>query len=147
MTRSTALVALFVLSSSIACNEEESLSESVRSFNDELAAQAQIWCECHEMFGYDSTNDCMNSYAPLGPSQERCLEEALSRDEGSARAWLECVLPLEEEYTTCLNAQLVCDPDEIDGVDRCADDYNVGREECIELPVAVDRAIDDCFPD
>ncbi len=130
-----------------ACNdEEEPLADVVRAFNDELTSQQMIWCDCHEALGYEGRNDCIDSVTTPGPSQERCLEDALARDEEAARDWLACVLPLEEEYTACLNSRLSCDEGS-SAVDQCGDDYYVGREECIELPESVSRAIDECFPD
>ncbi|MBL8945928.1 MAG: hypothetical protein JNK45_22380 [Myxococcales bacterium] len=104
--------------------------------NDNVA----IVCDCWDEAGFASRTDCLDDQ--ILPSQRRCVEEAYQRDPDAARLYLECVVPLVRELGECLDARLSCvDPS---GTDACFDDYDLGRESCVEVPRSVQRALDDC---
>lgn len=138
-----AALTLGILSS---CGDGDSLSSKVRTYIEESDAQRQLFCDCYEQFGFDSVSACENAFTTYGPSQERCLNDAFARDAEAANAWFDCVLPLEAELSECVDARLSCS-DGPSSIDPCTADYEVGFEQCIVLPPAVQRAIENCVPD
>lgn len=139
MFMATALVATTLLACS---NDDDSLESLMREYDDEYAAQAEIECDCFSEEGYADRTSCEAEGRPL-PSEQRCVEDALQRDEKASRDWLECRIPLEREYTACLDTRLVCG--DYEAVDACYDDYSIGVDNCIELPESVSRAISNCY--
>lgn len=109
----------------------------------ELNHQEFIFCDCWEEAGYGSRSDCESDSFYIGPSQSRCIKDAYEQDLESSRNYLECIVPLEREFTACFDSRLDCRDD--DSVEPCVDDYFVGREACIELPTAIDRDLEGCF--
>jgi hypothetical protein len=112
------------------------IDEVITLGNDNVA----IVCDCWDEAGFASRTDCLDDQ--ILPSQRRCVEEAYQRDADAAKLFLECVVPLARELGECLDARLSCvDPS---GTDACFDDYDLGRESCVEVPRSVQRALDDC---
>jgi len=109
----------------------------------ELTEQVRIVCDCWEDIGYASRPSCENDFFAPGPSQTRCIEDAYAQDQQTAIEFLECIVPLEREYTTCVNARLECS--DFNSGDPCFDDYDVGLDTCIGLPPAITRDLDACF--
>ena len=136
------LASLLVLSS-FACAKEEPISDLVDKVIDELKAQATIICDCHEQLGYASISECETAYGYIGPAQRRCVIEAYQQDESAARDYAECVTPLEQEYTACANMRLDCS--DLTSLDPCGDDYQVGLDQCIQLPQSIVRDLEACF--
>lgn len=137
-----ALVAPLALS---ACDEED---DSVEALVDELISENNLQieeaCDCFAEFGYESRNACVDESGFVGPSLERCVKDAYSEDEAASRQYLNCVIPLEKEFSACANDRFVCD--DLDGVQTCLDDYDLGLMECISLPGSVERDLGNCFP-
>jgi hypothetical protein len=127
------------------CAEEETIHDRVAAYTAELNDQVAIYCDCWEADGYASYSDCTDSYGYLGPSQQRCYEDALSRDEDAAASWLDCVVELERNYTACIDARLTCG--DYESEQACFDDYDVGYDACIQLPESITRGLDGCSPD
>jgi hypothetical protein len=125
-----------------ACGDEDSLESLMREYDDEYATQAEIECDCFAEQGYPDRASCEADGQPL-PSEQRCIQDALERDEKASRDWLECRIPLEREYTACIDARLQCG--DYSEVDACYEDFAIGVDNCIELPVAVSRAIENCY--
>ena len=126
-----------------ACTEDDPQTQ-VEDLLDELIVelnrQEAISCDCWEQYGYESRSDCESFN--IGPSQSRCMKDAYAEDIESGRLYLECYLPLEREYTACMDSRLACDDES--STDPCADDYDVGSEGCIELPTAIERDLAAC---
>lgn len=142
MTRYMLLAAALVATPLLACSDEDSLESLMREYDDEYATQIEIGCDCFADFGYESRSECESGRMPL-PAERRCIEDALSRNEEASSDWLGCMVPLEREFTACLDARLQCD----DGssTDACYSDYDLGYANCIQLPETVSRAMDNCF--
>jgi hypothetical protein len=141
--RRTLLGSLLALSS-LACAEKEApVSELVDAVVDELNSQVTIACDCYAEAGYASASECETDLGFIGPSQRRCVIEAYQEDEAAARSYLECLHPLEVEYTACTDERLDCS--DFTSADVCGTDYSVGFEECIQLPQSVIRDLEACF--
>lgn len=132
----------------LACAEPEPTPrEHVEELLDEYILERNhlefIFCDCWEEAGYDSRSECDSDSFYIGPSQSRCIKDAYGQDLESSRIYLECLVPLEREFTACFDSRLECRDD--DSVQPCVDDYFVGLDDCIELPTSIDRALDACF--
>lgn len=121
--------------------DDDHVRSLVDDMVEELNAQNEIGCDCWQELGYASKSGCEDN--AILPSQRRCIEDALSRDPAASRERFECLVPLESEYTECLDQRLACD--DLASEDACANDYEIGVRECLELPASVRRAYDDCF--
>jgi len=118
-----------------------SVSSAVDAYITELNRQVEIYCDCYAEWGYDSASDCQTDEGYSGPSQRRCAVDAFGKDP-SGRIYLDCVVPLEREFTTCLNQRLECGDLMSDEV--CYIDYDVGYDSCITLPQAIERDLEMC---
>lgn len=128
------------------CGDEETPEDKLVSGLDEFQAevneQAEVSCDCWQESNFASREACQEMFEIL-PSRRRCIDDALAQDVTASQQWLDCTLPLEAEYTTCINDKLMCDV--ADSLKACVDDYNTGTDNCIKLPNAVDRDYNDCF--
>jgi hypothetical protein len=124
------------------CGGEPGVGDLVDEYLAELNEQTTIVCDCWEDAWFESRTECMNEWSYL-PSQLRCIKDALSGDPEAARQFLGCRLPLEREYTQCLYSRLDCD----DGyaTEACNADFDTGSKNCIDLPMSVERAMEECF--
>ena len=126
-----------------ACDAEEVAVEDLVS--DRLAASnelADIVCDCSEPWGYEHRSDCMKEWGEVLPAQRRCIQDAYARDEATARSYLECVLPLQDELNDCIDGKLACG--DAGPVEACFDDYDIGFDQCIQLPNAITRGLEQC---
>lgn len=130
--------------SSLACAEKETpISEMVEAAVAESNKQLAIFCDCFAELGYASATECETDLGFVGPSQQRCVIDAYELDEAASRSYLDCVQPLQVEYTACIDMRLDCSV--AGSVDVCNTDFDVGVDECIMLPMNVQRDIDLCF--
>jgi hypothetical protein len=120
---------------------EEALSDNLDDFVNESNEQNAILCDCWQQLGYMTQQACTDT--AILPARRRCIEDALAEDVGASNDRLECQVPLMQEYTACLNERLACD--DIMAANVCGDDYNLGLEECVNLPNSVIRDYDACF--
>jgi hypothetical protein len=126
-----------------ACQEDAGVTELVDQYIDERNAQVEVVCDCHEALGFSDRSTCLRDNGQVLPSQRRCIIDAFERSESAAKDFLECYLPLEEEFRACLDDRLTCD--DFQAASPCVDDYNVGARDCIALPASVERAYAECF--
>jgi hypothetical protein len=126
-----------------ACGDDAGVTELVDAFVDERNAQAEVFCDCHEELGYSDRGTCLRANGQVLPSQRRCIIEAFERNESASKDYLECYLPLEEEFRRCMDDRLTCG--DFEAVRPCIDDYDIGARDCIALPAAIERAYMDCF--
>lgn len=112
------------------------IDEAITQGNDNVA----IVCDCWDEAGFASRSECLDDQ--ILPSQRRCVEDAYQREPEASELYLECVIPLMRELGECLDARLSCT--EVDGTDACFDDFHLGRESCVQVPMSVQRALDDC---
>jgi hypothetical protein len=139
-----ALLGSLLALSSLACAEKETpISELVAAAIVEGNEQAAIFCDCFAELGFASATECETALGFIGPSQERCVTEAYEINEAASREYLECIRPLQEEYTACINSMLDCSV--AGSVDACNNDLDIGVDECIVLPMDVQRDLDLCF--
>lgn len=147
LTAALLAIACFV---PLACGESEAESEAdarahVDDLLDELVLelnhQEYIYCDCWQEYDYTSRSECESFF--IGPSQSRCMKDAFAEDLEASRIYLECYVPLEREYTACIDSRLECHDDA--STDPCGQDYSVGSDECVDLPTAVERNLDGCF--
>lgn len=114
------------------------IDDAIEQSNDNI----EIVCDCWDEAGFTSRGACLEDQ--ILPAQRRCVEDAYARDAAASRLYLECVVPLMRELGTCLDARLDCvDPST---VDACFADFDLGRESCVQVPLSVQRALDDCNP-
>jgi hypothetical protein len=73
----------------------------------------------------------------------RCIKDAYAEDPDAAIDYLECVVPLEREYTACIEQRLECT--DLSAGDPCGDDYAVGMDTCIQLPRTNTRDLAICL--
>lgn len=128
------------------CQEEtgeERLATQVEAYERAVNTTTDVLCDCWETYGYGSFSQCKNDYGEFLPSTTRCVQRALERDVEASNQYLECIVPLEEEYEACIDSRLACE--DADSTDVCSTDYGVGFESCIELPVSIERALGNCF--
>jgi hypothetical protein len=145
MVRQASLITSLALAAILpACAEDPTIEDRVSSYATELNDQIAIYCDCWDSDGFESFNDCTQAYGYLGPSQQDCYHDALSRDEEAAGSWLDCVLELERNYTACIDSRLTCGDYESDNA--CIDDYAVGYDACVQLPESISRGLDGCTP-
>ena len=148
MRRALSLTAAIVLAAAATygCDKEtpeDQLDVRLDEYEAELNEQVEILCDCWEQASYESRTACKEDVGEILPAKRRCYDDAFKRDVDASNDYLECVLPLEAEYTTCLNDKYDCD--DIQGSRQaCNEDYQTGRENCIDLPASIERAIDDC---
>lgn len=130
-----------------ACGSDATEEDQVRSLiADSIEVENRTYdviCDCHEELGHDSREDCLDKQ--LLPSQRRCVEDAYLADTGASRQYLDCRLPLLGELEDCLDDKLECS--DLGPTDQCYDDFDLGLEKCVMLPNAVNRDLDDCYPD
>ncbi|MEX1361745.1 MAG: hypothetical protein AB1Z98_01365 [Nannocystaceae bacterium] len=147
MNRFVLLLPLLPLLSLLACDGEDDPADRVDSLIDrqvtEIEQQVEIVCDCWDDFGYESRTRCVDDAFDLGPSQVRCIKDAYAEDTSAAIDFLECVLPLEREYTACIDQRLECS--DFTSNDPCGEDYSVGYDDCIGLPSTITRDLDACF--
>lgn len=91
---------------------------------------------------YESRQACENDAAVL-PSLRQCIKDAAARNEAESRAFMDCIQPLENNYTACINERLTCD--DPSALDVCLEDYEIGFNRCDPLPADVERGFEDCF--
>jgi len=128
-----------------ACGSEEdaSIDDLVDALIDDSNLRAEEICDCSVALGYTSRAECVDDFGYLGPSRRRCIKEAYAKDEAASRQYLECLLPLSQELSSCVNERLVCT--DFSSVAVCLDDYDVGWESCIGLPGSVARELASCY--
>ncbi len=131
----------------LACGDgassEDVLLSTIDDYAESLNEQAVVLCDCWEDAGFESRGKCQEANGEILPSKRRCYDDAFARDVESSQDFLDCVQPLQEEYNECISEKLECD-DVGPSVERCVDDYNTGRENCIDLPGTIERAIEGC---
>ncbi|MCA9705938.1 MAG: hypothetical protein KDK70_08835 [Myxococcales bacterium] len=110
---------------------------------DELHQQSAVLCDCWSDFGFESRSGCEGEVLAIGPAQVRCLKDAFTQDPEVSLDYLECIVPLEQEYTACIDQRLECS--DSSASDACIEDYSVGLDACIGLPSAITRDLDACF--
>ncbi len=149
MKCTTAMMMVVALSTTLlACDSssedepEARVGPLVDATVDELDEQAEIFCDCWQAAGFDSRNQCTNEFLIFGPAQVRCMKDAFSQDADIAEDYLDCLLPLEREYTTCLDSRLECN--DFGTAEVCGEDYSVGLDGCIGLPPTILRDLDAC---
>lgn len=136
-------MSITLLVASLGCSKEEPVSEIVDDVIAELNEQISIICDCHTELGYASASECETDFGYIGPSQRRCVIDAYGQDEEAARDYLECIRPLEKEYTACANTRLDCS--DFTTLEACDTDYSVGLDQCITLPESIERDLEACF--
>lgn len=146
MTKPTFLFAVLSLLTAFAggcedTSESDELQFTIADMVEELNAQTEIGCDCWEQLGYGSKSTCEDN--EVLPAKRRCIEDALMRDASASLDRFSCLVPLEEEYTACIDDRLTCE--DLSSADPCAKDYQIGLESCEELPKSVQRAYDGCF--
>lgn len=122
---------------------EEQLVDRIDVYVDQLNEQAIVFCDCFDEAGHENRSDCQEANGEILPSKRRCYDDAFVRDIGATNTWLDCLQPLEDEFTSCLNTKLICS-DLGNSATACVDDYGTGRKNCIELPASIERALEDC---
>ncbi len=127
-----------------ACGGGESVSSMLDEYVGQIDTQVDILCDCWNDWNYTSREECTGTFGIL-PSTRRCIEDALNQDSEAAMDWLRCINNLESEYTACVDARLACD--DLNSLDSCDEDYNLGYGECIGLPGNVQRDLDNCSGD
>ncbi|MEM7154154.1 MAG: hypothetical protein AAF799_15000 [Myxococcota bacterium] len=141
-----ALCALFVTMPACDSAEDDPINQVntlVDSNVAELDSQVAIVCDCWQDIGFESRTDCQDEVLELGPAQVRCIKDAYAEDAETAIDYLECIVPLEREYTACIDQRLECS--DFSAGDACSDDYGVGLDTCIQLPRTITRDLDACF--
>ena len=103
-------------------------------------ASFEIICDCWDVLLWESRGECLDRQ--ILPSQRRCVEDAYLQDPAAAQTYLDCFIPLMSEMETCLNTKLVCD--DLGASVACFDDFDLGAEQCIALPAAIERDLEDC---
>lgn len=134
--------AFFLVALVTSCDEPAD-DEVLRLIDDAIVIgndNVAIVCDCWDEAGFESRAQCLDDQ--ILPSQRRCVEDAYLRDAEASKLLLSCVTPLMRELGECLDARLSCDDPEL--VDACFEDYDLGRETCVDAPQSVQRALDDC---
>lgn len=129
-----ATISLLAISTFSACDEP--VEDKIDALLEQYERQKIMYCDC-----YEDRWSCEQDAAIL-PAERRCVADAFARDEAAAAEYLDCLLPLEREYTACLDSRLVCD--EFSKEELCDDDWRIGFMRCVALPSPVERALDDC---
>jgi hypothetical protein len=125
------------------CKEEESIAALIDDIIDETNTQVDILCgDCSMQLGL-TRSECEDMFGFIGPSKRRCYADAYERDEGISRDYLNCIKPLEEEFTECERSRLDCN-DIQNSIAPCSSDYDIGRRDCIELPQTIRNALQNC---
>ena len=119
-----------------------SISSAVDAYIAESNRLTSVLCDCYAEFDYDSSSSCEADEGYIGPSERQCVIDALGQDAESARVFLDCVVPLERNYADCADERLDCS--DLDTIEVCGDDYDVGFDKCIELPQAIQRDLEQC---
>jgi hypothetical protein len=127
---------LTLLTVSIVTACDEPVENKVDALIEQYERQQIMYCDCEE-----DRSSCEQDAAIL-PAQRRCVADAFARDEAASAQYLDCVLPLKEELTACIDSRLVCDDSY--GEEQCYDDWEIGFLRCAALPSTVKRALDEC---
>jgi hypothetical protein len=135
---------LIAISAGCKPSDDEQLTENLDAYVAEFNEQVAVQCDCWQELGYATQMACTDT--GILPSRRRCVEDAFAEDVTASNTWMDCVLPLQEEYTTCINDRITCDNFQASR-QPCDDDYNLGYMECVGLPMSVQRDYDNCFPD
>jgi len=149
MHRSFSLLIASLCLLSLGCNDsaaeppDDRVSTLVDQQVEELTEQVDIICDCWEERGFESRTSCHNGILVIGPAQVRCIKDAYAQDADIALDYLECMVPLEREYTECVDERLECSDSSSEHV--CSDDYDLGRDSCIGLPPKITRDLFTCF--
>jgi hypothetical protein len=132
----------FALCTLTACapDDQEEIAGLVGDYAAEINDQTAVECDCWQELGHGSQSDCEDRQ--ILPAKRRCLEDAFGREPDNAKERLQCIIPLEAEYTECVDDRLVCDA--LSEASACVDDYNLGIESCPEFSASVKRAYDEC---
>ncbi|MEM6989242.1 MAG: hypothetical protein AAF721_02055 [Myxococcota bacterium] len=136
------------------CDEEETpedkLTDDLDVFEDEQNEQVDVVCDCWQEFTYGQNavqypnkDACKTGQGEILPARRRCIDDAFQQDVSVSQQWLDCVLPLEREYTDCINSKLTCM--DATSISACDSDYNTGYDRCLTLPNSVQRDYEDCF--
>lgn len=152
MTRVLSSVfALGLVAWSAGCAEDDPqdvLRGDIDAYVTELNAQVDVTCDCSDEFTFDGVTfddkaACKTGLGEVLPARRRCIDDAFNQDVAASQSWIDCVLPLMQELTTCLNTKLSCD--DPSSIAACGDDFELGEDNCIGLPNSVQRDQEDCF--
>ncbi len=128
---------------------EDRLLKDLDVFQTEVNEQVDVICDCWDEFTfeggvtYGSKDECKTGRGEILPARRRCIDDAFKQDVTVSQQWLNCILPLEEEFTTCANDKLTCDDG--NSLMACSSDYTTGEMDCLTLPNSVIRDYEDCF--
>ncbi len=148
MTGYGRILLLGLLFAPLACGDdeptaEETLRSTLDDYADSLNEQATVLCDCWDEAMFESRGTCQEANGEILPAKRRCYDDAFERDVEASQSYLDCVAPLQEEYNTCIADKLDCMNIQT-SVDPCGQDYNTGRNNCIDLPGTIERALEDC---
>lgn len=135
-----------------ACSEspEDALISDIDEYVAVRNEQIAVLCDCYEqwLYGeqqvqYSSKAECRAGLGEILPSRRRCIDDAFKQDVAASQQWIDCILPLEREAASCYNDKAQCS--NVNSIDPCVEDFNVGVQNCIDLPNSVVRDFDACF--
>ena len=126
-----------------ACRDDAGVTGLVDDYIDQRNAQAEVLCDCHQELGFENRSSCLRDNGQILPAKRRCIIDAFERNESASTDFLECYLPLEDEFRACLDDRLTCN--DFQAATACVEDYDIGSRDCITLPAAIERAYKDCF--
>lgn len=122
--------------------QEPEIDDLVDDNQQRINQIALLHCDCWEDYGFDSQQDCFSDKALL-PARKRCEAEAYSRSTDASAEYLNCINPLLHERVACINQNLKCEA-KATSIQLCEEDFETGRESCIQVSRAVERALVQC---
>lgn len=98
-------------------------------------------CECPEILGYQSADECFDALGVVDEVERMCFEDALDGHEADGQDYLVCANAALQKYEQCLAVNVDCDAD---ASDSCTSAYAVERAQCTQLSASVQAAFAAC---
>ncbi|MFV8751248.1 hypothetical protein ACNOYE_11955 [Nannocystaceae bacterium ST9] len=141
--RRTSIGFLFLCSLAACTTPEQPLADSVDALVDDSNARLTNFCDCYVELGYPSGGECERDLGFVGSAQRTCVTTAYEQNETASRDYHDCVIPLSEDYTTCVAERLDCS--NLDALGICDTDYDAGFAECVLLPQGILDDLEACY--
>lgn len=128
---------------SVTC-EPVRLEDRVDDWLDEANRQSDIVCDCYAQLDWTTRVECRFGLGYTDPNQRDCFVDVLAADRELSLHFLDCVVPLAEEVTDCLEQRIDCAA--VERLESCFDAVEMRYEGCLSrLPASIDAGMTACY--
>lgn len=114
------------------------ISAEVAAYADLVNEGRMATCVCFNDLGFDTMVSCEGAQGEISEDDEKCMLDAFAGEEDGAKAYLDCVAPVLEQYTQCIADDPGCQS-------GWADDCRMTRDNAINACPALSASTLDAF--